>query len=302
MTHTLSQHIERLKQQTPHALLITSREFSRSGLNEADARQLASELCGFAFSETSADDLMELHHPDFFCVDTERSVLRLEELSAVGERVQYPPQLGRRRLIVIDRAQRLNAHAGNSLLKNLEEPMGACLFVLTAPSLRDVMPTLSSRCVKIHLQEPGSVAPAEQHQPSPSLQLFEESESAFLQAVVKRLESQPDEFVFKAADGVLPSGASSVPLSHDELLRCSKGIAMAESLSKKYSWDQLNEALVELVGETRTQAVRLNPEGHASPSLGLQWLTEKLRDWKRWSEFNPSSVMRLTEIFTMAAR
>jgi DNA polymerase-3 subunit delta' len=52
----------------------------------------------------------------------------------------------RRRVGVIDGADRLTAAAANSFLKILEEPPSYATIILIAPSARSVLPTIASRC------------------------------------------------------------------------------------------------------------------------------------------------------------
>jgi DNA polymerase-3 subunit delta' len=55
----------------------------------------------------------------------------------------------RRRVGVIDGADRLTAAAANSFLKILEEPPSYATVVLIAPSTRAVLPTIASRCAVV---------------------------------------------------------------------------------------------------------------------------------------------------------
>ena len=55
----------------------------------------------------------------------------------------------RRRVGVIDGADRLNQYAANSFLKMLEEPPSWAVVVLVAPSTQAVLPTLVSRCTVV---------------------------------------------------------------------------------------------------------------------------------------------------------
>jgi DNA polymerase-3 subunit delta' len=55
----------------------------------------------------------------------------------------------RRRVGVIDGADRLTAAAANSFLKVLEEPPSYATVVLIAPSTRAVLPTIASRCAVV---------------------------------------------------------------------------------------------------------------------------------------------------------
>ena len=50
------------------------------------------------------------------------------------------------KIVIIDQAHRLNSQAANSILKTLEEPPQKVIFILTAPDVRTLLPTLRSRC------------------------------------------------------------------------------------------------------------------------------------------------------------
>ena len=52
-------------------------------------------------------------------------------------------------MIIIDGADRMNPNAGNALLKSLEEPRPATMFVLVADAAHRVLPTLRSRCQRL---------------------------------------------------------------------------------------------------------------------------------------------------------
>jgi DNA polymerase-3 subunit delta' len=56
------------------------------------------------------------------------------------------PFESRRRVFVIEEAQTMNDQAANRLLKTLEEPPPFVHLILLAPSARDVLPTIASRC------------------------------------------------------------------------------------------------------------------------------------------------------------
>jgi len=58
----------------------------------------------------------------------------------------HTPFESRRRVFVIEDAHTLNDQAANRLLKTLEEPPSFAHLVLLAPSPREVLPTIASRC------------------------------------------------------------------------------------------------------------------------------------------------------------
>ena len=54
-----------------------------------------------------------------------------------------------RRFVIISRTEEMSEEASNSLLKNLEEPSGNTMFILTTSQPDALLPTLQSRCQKI---------------------------------------------------------------------------------------------------------------------------------------------------------
>jgi DNA polymerase-3 subunit delta' len=57
---------------------------------------------------------------------------------------------------VIEDADRLNDFSGNALLKALEEPTPQTVWVLCAPSIADVLPTIASRTRHVSLRTPST--------------------------------------------------------------------------------------------------------------------------------------------------
>ena len=66
--------------------------------------------------------------------------------------VQQAPQLGHRKVFILDEAELLNATGQNRLLKTLEEPPGApgsTAIILVTSSEDRLLPTIRSRCMRI---------------------------------------------------------------------------------------------------------------------------------------------------------
>jgi DNA polymerase-3 subunit delta' len=69
-------------------------------------------------------------------------------------RAQLSPAGGRWQVIVMEDADRLTEGAGNVLLKAVEEPAPRTVWLLCAPSIEDVLPTIRSRCRHLVLRTP----------------------------------------------------------------------------------------------------------------------------------------------------
>ncbi len=72
--------------------------------------------------------------------------IKIEKIREVRRASQETALAGVGRAVIIKDAHRLNASSANALLKILEEPPNGLLFVLTAKSTADILPTVRSRC------------------------------------------------------------------------------------------------------------------------------------------------------------
>jgi DNA polymerase-3 subunit delta' len=86
------------------------------------------------------------HHPDVILIQPDGRWIKTDQMRAVQAEMYARPSEGLVRIAVIDGADRMNAEAGNRLLKLLEEPPAHAVLILLAENLAGVLPTLVSRC------------------------------------------------------------------------------------------------------------------------------------------------------------
>jgi DNA polymerase-3 subunit delta' len=91
-------------------------------------------------------------HPDFvtFAPDGPLRQISIQQTRDLKEHAQYLPHKGKRRIFLIDRVDRANEQAANSLLKTLEEPPDHLVLIMTAENAYDLLPTIRSRAVPFH--------------------------------------------------------------------------------------------------------------------------------------------------------
>ena len=99
------------------------------------------------------DPLLFATHPDFvtYAPDGPLRQLTIPQMRTLKERAQFKPLKGTRRIFLIDQIDRANEQAANSLLKTLEEPPDHLILFLTAANPYDLLPTIRSRAVSLHL-------------------------------------------------------------------------------------------------------------------------------------------------------
>ncbi|MFC8350316.1 DNA polymerase III subunit delta' [Streptomyces sp. NPDC057280] len=71
------------------------------------------------------------------------------------------PANGRWQVILVEDAERLNEKSANAVLKAVEEPAPRTVWLLCAPSIEDVLPTIRSRCRHLNLRTPSVDAVAD---------------------------------------------------------------------------------------------------------------------------------------------
>jgi DNA polymerase-3 subunit delta' len=93
-------------------------------------------------------------HPDVEVIRTEGLSIKVEEIRELLTRVAWAPSMGGWRVVVMEDADRLTESAANALLKAIEEPGTRTVWLLCAPTLHDVLPTIRSRCRHLQLHTP----------------------------------------------------------------------------------------------------------------------------------------------------
>lgn len=70
----------------------------------------------------------------------------VDDIKALLEQVQIPPQVGRYGVYIIDEVHMLSQAAFNAFLKTLEEPPAHAVFILATTEKHKIIPTILSRC------------------------------------------------------------------------------------------------------------------------------------------------------------
>jgi DNA polymerase-3 subunit delta' len=84
--------------------------------------------------------------------------IKIDEVRELITRSSWAPSVAKFRVVVIEDADRLTDSAANALLKVIEEPGLSTIWLLCAPTLTDVLPTIRSRCRHLALRTPSTKA------------------------------------------------------------------------------------------------------------------------------------------------
>src|SRR2546426_413340 len=166
----------RLRERLPHAILIQSGE----GMGEFEFAQACaqSQLCERpqpdqrACGTCHACNWFSLgNHPDFRLIVPESMApdsreegaepskkrseqIRIEQARELADFLAVGTHRGGVRVILIYPAEAMNANTQNALLKNLEEPPPATVFLLVTTQPERLLATVRSRCLKFALPFP----------------------------------------------------------------------------------------------------------------------------------------------------
>jgi len=99
-------------------------------------------------------------HADVELIKTEGLSIKIDEIRELITRASWAPSVASYRVVVIEDSDRLTESAANALLKVIEEPGLRTIWLLCAPTLTDVLPTIRSRCRHLSLRTPSTKAVA----------------------------------------------------------------------------------------------------------------------------------------------
>ena len=147
-------------QQMTHAWLFTGP--AGSGRSNAAVAFAAALVCPTGGCNKCAECLSVTagSHADVELIRTEGLSIKVDEIRDLISRASWAPSVSNYRVVVIEDADRLTESAANALLKVIEEPGLRTVWLLCAPTLTDVLPTIRSRCRHLSLHTPSTKAVA----------------------------------------------------------------------------------------------------------------------------------------------
>lgn len=144
-----------------HAWLITGPPGSgRSNAAKAFAAALLTGDHGKTVSAAARRALAGTHE-SMTVMTTQKSLISISEVRQIVAQAQAAPVNANWRVVIIEDADRMTERTSNVLLKAIEEPPPATVWILCAPSPQDVLTTIRSRCRNINLRIPPEAAVAQ---------------------------------------------------------------------------------------------------------------------------------------------
>ena len=154
----------RLGGQMPHALMLTASP--GLGLHQFAEQARASLLCIAPLSSAHACETCRScvarqagSHPDDCAIQPEEGKVSIgiDLIRWAAERLSKTPQAGGFQVALIEPAHAMTIAAANALLKTLEEPARDTVLILVSEQPGKLLPTVLSRCQRLHLSRPSKV-------------------------------------------------------------------------------------------------------------------------------------------------
>lgn len=141
----------------PHALLLDTGQAGLDSsllLNMSKYFLCTNKIAGSFCNECVSCKAFNLNsHPDLLDIKVEdkKQFISIQQIKELIAKLSYSPSISALRVCIIREAQLLNEASANALLKSLEEPEGAQLYLLTTNNIQAVLPTILSRTIIWHL-------------------------------------------------------------------------------------------------------------------------------------------------------
>ncbi|ABR46327.1 DNA polymerase III, delta prime subunit [Alkaliphilus metalliredigens QYMF] len=121
------------------------------------AFELAKALCCTGTGDqpcnqcNSCKKLSHQNHPDVIWITGEGSI-KINTIRDLQKDTQQKPYESRKKVYIIEKAEKMTVQAQNALLKTLEEPPSYVTLILLTANSHSLLPTITSRCQIIKFQ------------------------------------------------------------------------------------------------------------------------------------------------------
>jgi len=95
---------------------------------------------------SSCRKMIHGNHPDIHILETQAQFIRIDAIRNIQEQMTFKPLEGRKRVFIIDDADKMNEQSANALLKTLEEPSADNIIMLVTARPYWLPQTILSRC------------------------------------------------------------------------------------------------------------------------------------------------------------
>ena len=120
---------------------LTAIEFAKA-LNCLDLKENI-EVCENC---QSCNEINKRYSPDLKIVEATKDSIKIEQIREIRKDIELKPFKNRKKVYIIDKAEKMTLEASNCLLKTIEEPPYYAIIILICSRIDPILPTIVSRC------------------------------------------------------------------------------------------------------------------------------------------------------------
>jgi len=84
--------------------------------------------------------------PDLKIVESTNGSIKIEQIRKIRKEIELKPFRSKKKVYIIDQAEKMTPEASNCLLKTIEEPPYYAIIILICSKIDPILPTIISRC------------------------------------------------------------------------------------------------------------------------------------------------------------
>ena len=94
----------------------------------------------------SCNEINKQYCPDLKIVETTKGLIKIEQIREIRKEIELKPFRSKKKVYIIDKAEKMTLEASNCLLKTIEEPPYYAIIILICSKIDPILPTIISRC------------------------------------------------------------------------------------------------------------------------------------------------------------
>ena len=98
----------------------------------------------------SCNEISKQCSPDLKIIEPNKSSIKIEQIREMRKEIGLKPFRSKKRIYIIDKAEKMTLEASNCLLKTIEEPPYYVIIILICSKIDPILPTIVSRCQMVN--------------------------------------------------------------------------------------------------------------------------------------------------------
>ena len=94
----------------------------------------------------SCSEISKQYSPDLKIIEPIKNSIKIEQIREMRKEIGLKPFKNKKKIYIIDKAEKMTLEASNCLLKTIEEPPYYAIIILICSRIDPILPTIVSRC------------------------------------------------------------------------------------------------------------------------------------------------------------